>query len=118
MNGTGNVDILYIPQYSLTLHRATSFWARLRGLHAYAGLPWHAGLYIPRCNTIHTFGLPYAIDVAFLDARHRVIGYRHHLRPWRLAHCGGAVAVVELPAGYCLACPGYPDAIRMALALW
>lgn len=100
----------------LRLYEATGFWARLRGLHAYAGLPWHTGLYIAPCNAIHTFGLPYAIDVVFLDARHRVVGLRHSLRPWRVAYCRKAVAVIELPAGYCLACPDYPAALSAALA--
>jgi len=98
------------------LYRATRFRARLLGLHAYGDLPWHAGLYIAPCSAVHTFGLSSPIDVVFLDRRHRVLASRHSVRPWRLAWCAAAAAVIELPAGYCLACPDYPRAIRNALA--
>lgn len=102
--------------HALTLYKATSFAARLRGLHAYGGLPWNTGLYIAACKAIHTFGLSYSIDVVFLNSRHQVLMQRHHLQPWRVACCAAAAAVVELPAGYCLACPDYHLAIHAALA--
>jgi hypothetical protein len=43
----------------------------------------------------------FAIDAAFLDRDGRVLRVAAHLRPWRLAGCKGAKAVVELPAGEC-----------------
>ena len=43
----------------------------------------------------------FAIDAAFLDRDGRVLRITEHLRPWRLAACKGAKAVVELPAGEC-----------------
>ena len=39
----------------------------------------------------------FAIDAAFLDPDGRVLRIAEHLRPWRLAACKGAKAVVELP---------------------
>lgn len=100
---------------ALTLYKATDFWSRLLGLHAYGNLRWHIGLYIAPCKAIHTIGLSHPIDVVFLNAHHQVLD-QQHVRPWRLAWCARATAVVELPAGYCRACPDYLLAIRLALA--
>lgn len=99
----------------ITLYKATSFWRRLRGLHACPGMTWHAGLYIAPCRAIHTFGLPYAIDVVFLDACHRVVSVIHNVPPRRWAYCLKAVAVIEFPAGYCLACPDFHHRLLAAL---
>ncbi|NYT85858.1 DUF192 domain-containing protein [Pusillimonas harenae] len=99
----------------MKLYKATSFWARLRGLHAYNGLSPHTGLYIAPCRAIHTIGLSYPIDVVFLDKYHRVLAQRHHLAPWRLACCPVGAAVVELPGGYCDAHPDFRQAIYAAL---
>jgi hypothetical protein len=43
----------------------------------------------------------FAIDAVFLDREDRVLRIVSHLRPWRVAGCKGAKAVVELPAGEC-----------------
>jgi uncharacterized membrane protein (UPF0127 family) len=43
----------------------------------------------------------FAIDAVFLDAEGRVLRVAADLRPWRLAACRGAKAVVELAAGEC-----------------
>ena len=40
-----------------------------------------------------------AIDVVFLDAGGGVLEVRRGLRPWRVARCRGAAAVLECPAG-------------------
>jgi uncharacterized membrane protein (UPF0127 family) len=43
----------------------------------------------------------FAIDAVFLDADDRVLRVAADLRPWRVAGCRGARAVVELAAGEC-----------------
>ncbi len=43
----------------------------------------------------------FAIDAVFLDADDRVLRIAANLRPWRLAACRGARAVIELAAGEC-----------------
>lgn len=43
----------------------------------------------------------FAIDAVFLDADDRVLRIAADLRPWRVAGCRGAKAVVELAAGEC-----------------
>ena len=58
-----------------------------------------AGLLIPRCRSVHTFGMRFCLDLAFLDAELRVVGLRQSVPPRRFARCRGATAVLELPAG-------------------
>ncbi len=55
------------------------------------------GLLIPRCRSIHTFGMRFAIDVVFLDSELRPLSVRSALGPARLARERAAAAVLELP---------------------
>jgi uncharacterized membrane protein (UPF0127 family) len=69
------------------------------------------GLLIVPCNSIHTFGMRFAIDVAFLDRRGCVLKLAPQVRPGRLAW-GPAlglllpwrVQALELPAGTLATC--------------
>lgn len=51
------------------------------------------------CAAIHTFGMPWAIDVLFCDADGRIVRILENLRPWRVARHPGASCVWELRAG-------------------
>ena len=77
---------------------ASSLRARLLGLalldRADAGL----GLLIPRCRSVHTFGMRFALDLLFLDPEWRVIELRRAVPPRRMARCAGATSVLELPS--------------------
>ena len=57
------------------------------------------GLLIPRCRSVHTFGMRFCLDLAFLDGALRIVALRLSVPPRRLAWCRGAAAVLELPAG-------------------
>ena len=57
------------------------------------------GLLIPRCSSVHTFGMRFALDLYFLDCEGAVVATRLAVPPKRLAFCRGASAVLELPAG-------------------
>ena len=103
------------PGNPLRLHRATTVWARLRGLHAYPGLSAHQGLFIAPCRAIHTLCMRYPIDVVFLDGQLNVLKRVDSLMPYRVTMCRNAAGVVELPAGYCLSYPDYPSRIRLVL---
>jgi uncharacterized protein len=78
------------------LRRAAGPLARLLGL---AGLrtPPAAGLLLPRTRSIHTVGMRFALDLAWLDRDGRVVRVDRGVRPWRLRSCRAARAVVELP---------------------
>lgn len=56
------------------------------------------GLLIPRCRSVHTFGMRFSLDVVFLDADGREIGRRSWVPPGRLVSEAGAESVLELPA--------------------
>ncbi|HWJ43580.1 MAG TPA: DUF192 domain-containing protein [Solirubrobacterales bacterium] len=68
------------------------------------GLSWRSreragpGLLIPRCSSVHTFGMRFPLDVYFLDAEGRVIAVRRRLPPGRVAWQRGAAAILEIPS--------------------
>jgi uncharacterized membrane protein (UPF0127 family) len=77
---------------------ATGPRARLLGLAGLALEAAGSGLLIPRCSSIHTFGMRFLLDLVFLDAGLRPLAIRGSVPPRRLAWRRGAVAVLELPA--------------------
>jgi uncharacterized protein len=58
-----------------------------------------SALLIPRCRSVHTFGMRYPLDVAFLDAEGRVLSVRSAVPPGRVVTHPDAAAVLEAPAG-------------------
>lgn len=84
---------------SMRIRVAHSFLQRARGLLGRAPLAADEALLIRRCGSIHTFGMRVAIDVVFLDSQGHVLALHEALRPWRVARCRGAVAVLELAPG-------------------
>jgi uncharacterized membrane protein (UPF0127 family) len=97
------------------MHMAKTFQDRLLGLHRYPRLEAGSALCIVPCAAVHTFFLPYAIDVVFLDGQWRVLKTVRALRPFRVSYSPGAAMAVELGAGYCVAYPDYAARIRSAL---
>jgi uncharacterized membrane protein (UPF0127 family) len=79
---------------------ADSWWHRFRGLLARPALKVGEGLLLIGCGSVHTIGMTYPIDVAFVDADGRVVRSYPRLRPWRVGLGGDeAVHALELPAG-------------------
>ena len=72
---------------------------RRRGLLGREGLPAGSALVITRCNAIHTIGMQFAIDVAFVDRDGCVRKIVNGLRPRRIAIAPRACTVIELAAG-------------------
>jgi uncharacterized protein len=83
----------------LRVHVARSARARLLGLALLRALPRDRALLIPRCRSIHTFGMRFPIDVVWLAADGRVVGFRRAVPPWRVARCARAALAVETVAG-------------------
>jgi len=74
--------------------------ARRRGLLGTDALPDGGGLVIIPCRHVHTVGMRYAIDVAFVDASWTVRRVVHRLKPGRLSPLVlKGRAALELPAG-------------------
>jgi uncharacterized membrane protein (UPF0127 family) len=72
---------------------------RNRGLLGRTSLSDGDGLILAPCNSIHTFFMQFAIDVAFVRRDGHVVKIRKAVRPWRLSAAVRAFAVVELPTG-------------------
>jgi uncharacterized protein len=79
---------------------ARSLWKQTIGLLGRKELPADGGMWLEPCNSIHTFGMQFAIDVLFLDRAGEVLRAIRDVKPWRVClPVWGARAVVELPAG-------------------
>ncbi len=84
---------------------ANSFCTRLFGLVRKPELKFDEGLLLSPCNSIHTFGMKFPIDVVFISATGIVTRCVCHLPPRRVAMDRRANHVLELRAGsiQCLA---------------
>ncbi|MFO7929491.1 MAG: DUF192 domain-containing protein [Candidatus Humimicrobiaceae bacterium] len=80
---------------------ADTFKKRLFGL-TIKNLNENECFLIPRCNSIHTIGMRYSIDVVFLDRHYRVIKIINSLKPFRfIPFVRSARNVLEFSAGFC-----------------
>ncbi|CAA9517759.1 MAG: hypothetical protein AVDCRST_MAG69-2872 [uncultured Solirubrobacteraceae bacterium] len=87
---------------------ADSRRARLLGLAGLDHLPPDTALLMPRCRSVHTFGMRFALDLIWLDSAGRVLRQDRAVSPRRVRSCRRATAVVEAGAG---------DGNRLAAAL-
>ena len=89
---------------------AGTFLSRLVGLLGTAAIAEGEGLWIVPCRSVHTIGMRYPIDVAFLDARGVVVGIQEALPPNRIGRffrsargalelCAGTLAATGTAAG-------------------
>lgn len=85
----------------LRIRVLTGPFERMRGLLGRDGLPEGEVYLFPRCASVHTFGMRFAIDIAFLDRAGRVTRLRENVRPGRIVLGGrGATATVEAGVGW------------------
>jgi uncharacterized protein len=80
---------------------ADSFCARARGLLGRRELPRGEALLIQPTSSVHTIGMRFAIDVAYLSRELTVLEIAHRLRPWRISVARRANSALELAAGEC-----------------
>jgi uncharacterized protein len=73
--------------------------ARLRGLLGRASMGRDEGILLRPASSIHTAFMRFAIDAVFLDRDLKVVRVAADLKPWRMAGCRGARAVLELSSG-------------------
>jgi uncharacterized protein len=79
---------------------AETFLSRAKGLLGTKELPTGCGLFIKPCNSIHMFGMKYAIDAIFVDKKLVVVAVVHSIGPGRLSSVyHKAHSCLELPAG-------------------
>lgn len=88
------------PLLAQRVQIARSFGGKLVGLLGRRALEPGEGLWLDGTNGVHTFMMRFAIDVLFVDVRHRVLAMRPRMAPGRIARAvPGAVACLELAAG-------------------
>ena len=51
------------------------------------------------CESVHTFGMKFPIDLVYLDRKKKVKKVRSDVPPWRLSACLSAHSVLELASG-------------------
>jgi len=77
---------------------ADTWRSRLLGLallpRAHAG----EGLLIPRCRSVHTFGMRFPLDLLFLDEEGEVVELHRSVPARKVFRCPAAGAVLELPS--------------------
>ncbi|HSM62214.1 MAG TPA: DUF192 domain-containing protein [Longimicrobiales bacterium] len=79
---------------------ADRWWRRAIGLLGRTALDDGEGILLAPCRSVHTLGMRFPIDVAFLDAHGLVVSTSPALSPGRMARGGqGARATLELPSG-------------------
>jgi hypothetical protein len=81
------------------LEVADSSAKRNKGLLGRKALPVGQGLWITPCESVHTFGMQFPIDLVYLDRQHRIRKVRSNVGPWRISACLSAHSVIELPSG-------------------
>lgn len=72
---------------------------RLGGLLVLQALEQDQALWITPCNSVHTFGMKYALDLVYIDKNNKVRSLVSHIKPWRASLCIQAKAVMELTTG-------------------
>jgi uncharacterized membrane protein (UPF0127 family) len=87
-------------QIASDLKTADTLFSRTKGLLGRSSLPEGEGLWIKRCNSIHTAFMKFPIDVLFVDKDLKVVSVYENLKPWRITRLHfSASSVIELPAG-------------------
>lgn len=87
-------------QLELAVTRKT----RKQGLLGRTSLDEDAAMLISPCMAVHTVGMGFPIDVAFVNRQGEAVHLVHRLQPWRIAGSVRAHAVVEMAAGRIEAC--------------
>ena len=100
MSACGPARFKRLPRCQVHGHAvpvATSFHSRLLGLAGLTREQAGAGLLIPRCASVHTVAMRFALDLVFLDGDGHKLAVYLAVPPRRLVWRRGAVAVLEIP---------------------
>ncbi len=72
---------------------------RRKGLLHHTSLGPQQGLWIVPCESVHTIGMKFPIDLVYLDSKYRVRKLRSDVPAWRISMCLSAHSILELSAG-------------------
>src|SRR5579875_2654513 len=92
-----------LPRRSLpggiVLIEARTHRSRRRGLARLDALPPDHALHIPATNSVHTFGMRFALDLIWLNRRGEVVRVDRDVPRLRMRFCARARSVIETVAG-------------------
>jgi len=95
----------------LVLYVARRYGERRRGLAKMEPMPPDRALHILRTNSVHTFGMRFALDLVWLGRGGRVVRIDTNVPAGRLKMCVRARSVIEACSGqgdrFAHAIPGY-----------
>lgn len=78
---------------------ADSILSRMIGLLGRNSLKPESGIWILPCNSVHTIGMRFTIDVVLIDKDFKVVGLRELVRPFSITRPNlRAESLLELPA--------------------
>lgn len=84
----------------LNITVASNFWLRFKGLMLTKPLAVDAALLIPRCSSVHTFFMRFALDLVYLNKQGSVVKLVKNVKPWRMSWGGaGATQTLEMTTG-------------------
>jgi hypothetical protein len=78
---------------------AATWSERLVGLLPLRDLPADHGLLLPRCRSVHTFGMRFEVDLVWLGTAGEVLRLDGFVGPFRHRSCAAARGVVEVRGG-------------------
>lgn len=59
----------------------------------------NSNLYIPSCNSIHTFFMKFSIDVIMTDSKGKIVFLKENVKPFQIISCPKAKDTIELEIG-------------------
>jgi uncharacterized protein len=83
----------------LRIAEARTRAARMKGLARLDDMPETTALHIPRCRSVHTFTMRFALDLIWLDKAGHVVRIDPRVPPRRLKSCLRARSVIEARGG-------------------
>lgn len=84
------------PGEALEARMLGTWRGRLKGLLGSG--PEAAPVLLMRCSSVHTIGMGYPLDLAFIGKRGEVLEVVRSVGPGRVVSCAGAFCVLERPA--------------------
>jgi len=89
-----NGDVLW-PETAIL----TRFHNRCLGLLCERGLAGHKAYWFPRCQSIHTYGMCFALDVIGLNPALEICHVQRNVQPNRILRLSGVDSIIEVAAG-------------------
>ena len=84
---------------ALEVSMTESWRERSQGLLTLPELEKHQGLWITPCNSVHTIGMSYSLDLIYLNRAYLIVKCVQQCLPRRISMCWSAKSVLEVPAG-------------------